>query len=111
MLGRAKGAAIKLDAAENVTLGLHIGEGIETCLTARQQGFRPVWALGSADSIAGFPVLVGIEALTILVEHDDSGANGRAIQRCSQRHQQAGREVWLVDPARGDLNDVLPRAA
>jgi hypothetical protein len=48
MLGRAKGAAIKLDADETVTLGLHIGEGLETCLAARLAGFRPVWALGSA---------------------------------------------------------------
>src|SRR5262249_20355986 len=34
MLGRAKGAAIKLNADENVTLGLTIGEGIETCIAA-----------------------------------------------------------------------------
>jgi|SRR6516165_6364356 hypothetical protein len=34
MLGRARQAAIKLDADESVTLGLHIGEGIETCLAA-----------------------------------------------------------------------------
>ena len=32
-LGPTKGAAIKLDADEDVLGGLHIGEGIETCMT------------------------------------------------------------------------------
>ena len=56
--------AIKLDADENVEQGLHIGEGIETCLAGRQLDFKPCWALGSAGAIRGFPVLSGIEALT-----------------------------------------------
>ena len=59
MLGRARAAAIKLDPDENVTLGLCIGEGIETCLAAWLAGFRPVWALGSAGAIDAFPVLGG----------------------------------------------------
>ena len=75
MLGRARSAAIKLDADANVTLGLHLGEGLETCLAARLAGFRPVWALGSAGAIAAFPVLSGIEAITILGEVGDGGAN------------------------------------
>jgi hypothetical protein len=70
MLGRAKGAAIKLDSDADVTLGLHIGEGLETCLAARQLGYSPVWALGSAGAIAAFPVLPGIEAITIFAEND-----------------------------------------
>ena len=54
MLGRTKNAAIKLDADENVTLGLIIGEGLETSLAAQLAGFHPVWALGSASAIAAF---------------------------------------------------------
>jgi hypothetical protein len=46
MLGPVKGAAIKLDGNAEVTMGLAIGEGIETCQAARQIGFRPCWALG-----------------------------------------------------------------
>ena len=49
MYGEANGAAIKLDADEMVTMGLTIGEGIETVLSARQLGFRPAWALGSVS--------------------------------------------------------------
>jgi putative DNA primase/helicase len=107
MLGRARCAAIKLDADENVTLGLHIGEGLETCLAARLAGFRPVWALGSAGAIAAFPVLAGIEAITVLGEVNDGGANHRAAQTCAARWTKAGSEAFVVAPLSGsDLNDV-----
>ena len=66
MLGRARGAAVKLDPDDTVELGLVVGEGIETCLAARQLGYRPCWALGSAQAIAKLPVLGGVEGLTIL---------------------------------------------
>jgi hypothetical protein len=107
MFGRARGAAIKLDADENVTPGLHVGEGFETCLAARLAGFRPVWALGSASAIAAFPVLSGIEAITILGEVNDGGANYRAAQACAERWIAAGQEAFSVAPlVGGDLNDV-----
>lgn len=110
MLGVARNAVIKLDADENVTLGLTIGEGIETCLAARQLGFRPVWALGSVRAIANFQVLGGIEALTLLAETDATGANTRAIDECGLRWVEAGREVLIVDPnGGGDVNDALRR--
>jgi hypothetical protein len=106
--GPSRSTAVKLDADCDVTTGLAIGEGIETCLTAHQVGFRPVWALGDASSIAGFPVLHGIESLTILVENDRNGTNQRAAEQCAERWHAAGREVILVHPRFGnDLNDAL----
>ena len=111
MFGIAAGSAIKLDADDAVTMGLTIGEGIETGLAARQLGFRPAWALGSVGAIASFPVLAGIEALTILAENDDSGASQRAVQECGQRWHDAGREVVVVEAAAGDVNDALRRRA
>ena len=111
MLGIASGSAIKLDADEAVTVGLTVGEGIETCLAARHLGFRPVWALGSVGAIAAFPVLAGIEGLTILAEKDDSGASQRAVQECGKRWHDAGREVVIVEPKAGDINDALREAA
>lgn len=108
MLGRAKGAAIKLDAHEDVTLGLHIGEGIETSLAARQLGYRPTWALGSAVS-AGFPLLAGIEAITVFAENDD--ASNRAAEACAERYERAGCEAWICEPPQGDINDVIMRRA
>src|SRR5262249_42694446 len=54
--GRVGGCAVKIDPDENVTMGLHICEGIETALAARELGLSPVWALGSVVEIAKFPV-------------------------------------------------------
>ncbi|WP_395697975.1 toprim domain-containing protein [Methylocella sp.] len=108
MLGPVAGAAIKIDADEDVTMGLTVGEGAETCVAARQLGLRPVWALGSAGAIGAFPVLPGVEALTILEELDDAGANGRAIEACASRWRAAGREVLIVSPLLGgDINDSI----
>lgn len=84
-MGSTKDAAIKLDADEDVLGGLRIGEGIETRLSARMIGLRPAWALGSAGATAAFPVLNGVECLTLLREHDD--ANKRAGDACGTRWQ------------------------
>jgi hypothetical protein len=107
MLGRVRNAAIKLDDDASVTLGLTIGEGLETCIAAWLAGFRPVWALGSASSVASFPILPGIDAITILGEVDDGGTNRRATEQCAARWHEAGCEVLLVSPLVGkDLNDA-----
>jgi putative DNA primase/helicase len=106
-LGPCGGAAIKLTADEDVGQGLHIGEGFETTLTAYALGFRPVWALGSAGAIADFPVLAGIDALTILGETDKKGSNANAVADCGARWTAADRDVLLVTPPTGDLNDLV----
>ena len=105
-LGPVGGAAIKLDPDDAVLGGLHVAEGVETALTARQLGLRPTWALGSAGAIAAFPVLSGIECLTLLAEHDD--ASQRAVETCAARWHAAGREVLINEPIGGkDLNDAI----
>ena len=110
MLGIASGAVIKLDSDDTVTMGLAVGEGIESCLAARQLEFRPVWAVASAGAVASFPTVNGVEALTLLAEND--AASDRAISQCAERWHQAGREVTIVTPNFGsDLNDVLGSAA
>jgi putative DNA primase/helicase len=112
MLGRVKQAAIKIDADENISTGLTIGEGFETCLAARLAGFRPVWAAGSAGAIRNFPLLPGVEALTILGELGDGGANHRASQACVDRWIEAEQEAFIATPLLGtDLNDAWPEVA
>lgn len=107
-LGPMRDAAIKLSSDENVTAGLHLSEGIETGLAAQLIGFQPVWALGSATMIDGFPVLGGIETISVLGENGDGGANARAAQVCADRWLEAGREAFFVAPLSGnDMNDVL----
>ena len=118
MRGVTAGAAIKLDADEDVTNGLHICEGVESGLAARALGFRPIWALGSAGGrtnegktyggIADFPVLAGVECLTILVEND--APSERAAALCTARWHEAGREVLHARSLFGsDANDALRR--
>jgi hypothetical protein len=107
MLGPVAGAAIKVDDDTDVEQGLTIGEGFETCLAARALGFRLVWALGSAGTIGTFPVLAGIDALTILAETDKKGSNAKAAIECAARWTAADREVFLVTPPSGDMNDLV----
>jgi Toprim domain len=111
-LGGKSGAVIKLTADPDVTEGLAVGEGLETVLSAMRLGFSPAWALGDAGSLRRFPVLSGIECLTIIVDNDESGTGQRAALECSNRWTSAGREVFRIIPDRcgDDMNDVVARA-
>jgi putative DNA primase/helicase len=109
MLGPKAGATVKLSPDEAVTTALTVGEGIETTLAAMALGFAPAWACGDAGAIRAFPVLPGIESLTIAVDRDKSGTGQQAAIECSARWTNSGREVFRVIPTRQgeDLNDVL----
>lgn len=109
MLGEA--GAIMLDPFEDVTFGLHISEGVENALATRLNGWAPVWALGSAGAIERFPVLGGVEALTIMLDADDAGR--RAARLCKDRWVAAGSEVRLIEPQREneDWNDIIAKEA
>jgi putative DNA primase/helicase len=111
-LGPIAGGAIKVDPDEDVTQGLCIGEGVETCLAGRQMGYRPVWAVLSAWGITGFPVLPGIDGLTIFGERDDRAQSEKAIHLCAGRWLEAGIETLTAWPLVGnDLNDEIKVAS
>jgi hypothetical protein len=105
--GPAKDTAIKLSPDHAVGPGLTIAEGIETGLTALCLGLGPVWIAHGSAGIAHFPILSGVECLTIVVDHDDSGR--AAAARCSERWERAGCETRHIVPrSRGaDLNDMV----
>jgi putative DNA primase/helicase len=111
-LGPKAGAAIKLSGEADVSTALTIGEGLETTLAGMMLGYAPAWALGDAGELAAFPVLPGIESITILVDHDCSGTGQRAALKCSSRWTEAGREVFRLVPRRPgtDVNDLLKAA-
>jgi len=94
MLGKA--GVIRLCPDDSVTLGLGICEGIEDGIAIILSGWRPVWAAASAGLIQRFPVLAGIEALTIFADADDTGM--RAAYACAGRWREAGRECVVVAP-------------
>ena len=107
MLGVMHRAAVKLGPLGDT---LHIGEGVETCMAARQLGHAPAWALGSVGGISRFPLIEGVTCLRILGEAGEASA--RAIELCGRRWHAAGRRVQLVMPSTGsDLNDQLMAAA
>ena len=105
-LGPKGGCAIKLTPDAEVSTGLTIAEGIETALAGMALNFCPAWALGDAGSIERFPVLSGIECLTILADNDPTGQN--AAIECSARWTAEGREVFRVSSVRAgeDIADV-----
>lgn len=105
MLGRS--GVVRLADDADVTLGLGIAEGLETALAVIQAGWRPIWAALSAGGISGFPVLAGIESLTIFADADDAGMT--AADRCARRWADAGREARIVPApeARTDWADHL----
>jgi putative DNA primase/helicase len=111
-LGPVSGGAIKLDPDEDVTMGLCVGEGVETCLAGRQMGLRPVWSAISRAGITSFPILPGIEGLHILRENDANLAGPKSVEDCASRWRATGLDVHIADPERGsDLNDELRGAA
>jgi hypothetical protein len=99
---------VRLSADEDVVEGLCLAEGLETCLGAMAKGFRPCWSTGSAGVMAAFPVLAGVEALTLFADNDVSGTGLRAANETAARWRTAGREthVYLRESV-GDFNDAL----
>jgi hypothetical protein len=108
-LGPKTGAGIKITADEDVTMGLTIAEGLETTLSGMLEGFRPAWAVGDADGIQNFPVLSGIEHLTILVDHDASRRGQQAALQCYRRWTDAGCDVRALIPnnVTEDFNNII----
>jgi phage/plasmid primase-like uncharacterized protein len=100
------GGVVRLWPDAEVAFGLCVAEGIETALTAAI-GFQPAWACIDAANLAAFPVLPGIEALTIVADHDTNGVGQRAAEECARRWAEAGVEamVWANPTPGGDLND------
>jgi putative DNA primase/helicase len=105
-----KGGVVRLWPDEALTYGLCAGEGLETCLTAAH-GFTPVWACLDAGNLGELPALPGVEALTIVADHDEAGL--RAAYACARRWAQDGAEVriWKPPAAGTDLNDYASREA
>jgi hypothetical protein len=102
MLGSPLGAAMQLQLLQNGNL--HICEGLETGLAILAQDHGPVWALGSTSLIKSFPVLDGVDDLTIWADHDpvDPRTGKRpgeaAALACELRWQAAGRNVDTMVP-------------
>jgi putative DNA primase/helicase len=106
--GHPSRGVIRLWPDAEVTMGLVIGEGIETCLAAAWAGFTPCWAAMTAGNLKAFPVLPGLDGLTVLVDHDRPNpktgirAGHDAALAVVERYTAAG-----FDPKR-DKRIILP---
>lgn len=95
---------------------LAIAEGIETALHGlRRWPHIPVWCAMNAGGVAAFPVLRGIEHITIYADNDASGAGMNAARACARRWAAAGRHGAILLPNEtgqdfadlGELTDAL----
>jgi hypothetical protein len=112
MLGRT--GAVKLWP---VGAQLVVGEGIETVLAAatriqrRGAPLQPAWSMVSSYALGRLPVILGVERLIILVDHDEAGLT--ASGTCMDRWIRAGRSVIRLKPkhAGADFNDLVKESA
>jgi hypothetical protein len=115
-LGPMKGRVIRLWPDDWEATSLVIGEGVETCLSAatrivhRGTRLQPAWACGCRTNVRDFPILPGVECLTILADHDASGHGQADAHACAMRWADGGREAEvLVTDEIGDFNDLIMR--
>jgi putative DNA primase/helicase len=102
---------IRLTPDERVTNDLWLAEGLETALSAMAKGFCPIWSTGSTALMSSFPVLDRIGGLTVIADHDVTGAGEEAARKAELRWRRAGRKARIFMPAQpGDLNDLLQSA-
>jgi hypothetical protein len=94
MLGRQ--GVVRLSPDEDVVYGLGVAEGIEDALAILASGWSPVWAATSAGSIRRFPVLSGIDALTVFADADHAGYD--AARACADRWTSADKEAAVLPP-------------
>ncbi len=101
-----KGGCVRLWPDDAVTVGLGVGEGIETCLTLAHE-ITPVWALLDAGGLGKLPYLRPIECITVAADNDEAGE--KAFASLSGRWSAAGAEVIGVttEKAGSDLNDFV----
>jgi putative DNA primase/helicase len=113
VLGRRKGACIKLTRDEDVAEGLHIGEGIETCLRCMQRDFAPPERKVSTKPIPG-RYSAGAKsdcpqpfAGVPLEKFKGSPAIRRMIRcRRSMPCARSSKARWLQPVKTGAINDV-----
>jgi hypothetical protein len=112
-VGKAKSlgvpaGVVRLSPDEDVALGLVLAEGLETALAGMAIGLRPMWSTGTTSLLKAFPVLPGVECLTVLADHDPNGAGEHAAGVAVHRWRNADREARILRRrVLGDLNDAV----
>lgn len=98
MLGKCRGAAVRLAAPVDGVLG--VSEGIETGLAAMQIFNVPVWAALSATGMRGIQLPASVS--DVIVFTDAGLAGEEAAQDLARRMVTEGRRARIVRPRHGD---------
>jgi putative DNA primase/helicase len=103
MLGLCRGGVVRLAEAGEVLL---VGEGIETCLSARQVTGHPAWAALSTSGLRTLDLPRDARDVIVLADGDEPGE--AAAQDCARRWKREGRRVRIARPPQGmNFNDML----
>ena len=106
MLGRQ--GVIRLSKDAGAQLGLT--EGVEDGLAVLLSGFAPIWVATSAGAIKNFPIIAGVNHLTVFGDNDPDGRS--AGQRVAYRYRFAHKRADLRFPdGAKDWADALTRTA
>jgi hypothetical protein len=108
-LGSNAGGVVKLCPDDEVTMGLGLCEGVETGMSLMTIGWRPLWATGGTGGLAEFPLLGGIECLSIFADNDANEAGMNAATACARRYRDTGCDVRIILPRviGSDFNDAF----
>lgn len=103
-----KGGVVRLWPDEEVTMGLLIGEGVETVLCAAR-GFTPAWACLDKGNLAALQIPIGIDCLTVIADRDPDGGGELASDACRRRWRKAGVQTrkWLAAEVGADFADFV----
>jgi hypothetical protein len=85
--------AIKFTDDADVAEGLHVATNVEQGIAALNSGLRPLWVVVGANALANFPLLGGIDALTIIAD------DAQAVAAVAARWTNAGHELIVVPKA------------
>lgn len=103
MLGPCRGGVVRLGEFHGV---LMVGEGIETCLAAKQATGNSVWAALSTSGLRSLDLPRDVRDVIVLADGDEPGE--AAALSCARRWSDEGRRVRIARPPQGtDFNDLL----
>jgi DNA primase len=103
MLGPCRGGVVRFGVPGDV---LMVGEGIETCLAARQATGHAAWAALSTSGLRALGLPRDTRDVIVLADGDEPGE--AAAQDCARRWKREGRRVRIARPPPGlDFNDLL----
>ncbi|MGO6789202.1 toprim domain-containing protein [Rhizobium ruizarguesonis] len=95
-LGPSRAQVVKLCPADFSLGGLGLAEGVEKGLALIAAGWRPVWVTCGTATMRSFPLLRGIECLTVFCDRDEPGRDAALVAH--SRWSDAGREARVLAP-------------